>query len=51
MLGRAAEAGLELDDVMVAQVLVVGEAYLAAIGAVGAEVPAPTDPDPGGARN
>ena len=35
VLGRAAEAGMEVDDVWVVQVLDANEAYLRAIGAIG----------------
>jgi hypothetical protein len=47
VLGRAAEAGLEVDDVAVVEVLEAEEAYLAAIGAVGDAVEAG---DPAGAE-
>ena len=47
VLGRASEAGLDVDDVSIVQVLDVVAAYLEAIGAIGAEVPAPPDPAPG----
>jgi hypothetical protein len=45
VLGRATDAGLDVDDVQVVEVLEGEQAYLRAIGAVGAEVPAPSDPD------
>ncbi|MBU6328959.1 MAG: hypothetical protein KGR18_03275 [Acidobacteria bacterium] len=44
VLGRASEAGLELDDVWVVQVLDADTAYLEAIGAIGPQVPMPPDP-------
>ena len=44
VLGRADDAGLEVDDEQVAEVIDASEAYLVAIGAVGAEVPPPPDP-------
>ncbi len=49
VLGRAHEAGMDVDDVWVVQVLDANEAYLRAIGAIGEEI-APVDdergPDP-----
>jgi hypothetical protein len=51
VIGRANDAGMELDDVHVFQILEVEQDYLRAIGAVGDEVPAPRDPgraDPNG---
>lgn len=45
VLGRAAEAGLEVADVWVVQVLDANSAYLEAIGAIGAQVPMPPDPN------
>lgn len=45
VLGQVAEAGLEIDDDAVLEVLEADEAYLRAIGAVGTEVPGPVDPD------
>lgn len=45
VLGKATEAGLELDDVLVAQVLYAATEHLGAIGAIGVEVPTPPDPD------
>jgi hypothetical protein len=47
VLGRAAEAGLEVADVWVVQVLDANSAYLEAIGAIGAQVPMPPDPNLG----
>ena len=47
VLGRVGEAGLSIDDVQVAEVLDRTMDYLQAIGAVGAEVPPPLDPDQG----
>jgi hypothetical protein len=46
VLGRATDAGLDIDDVAVVEVLDGEQAYLLAIGAVGAEVPGPPDPAP-----
>jgi hypothetical protein len=46
VLGRAAEAGIDVDDVAVAEVLEAAGAYLAAIGAVGHQV-APHRPENG----
>ena len=48
VLGRAAEADLEIDDVWVAQVIAGNEAYLEAIGAIGAELDALADADESG---
>jgi hypothetical protein len=45
VLGRATDAGLDVDDVAIVEVLEGEQAYLQAIGAVGAEVPSPRDPD------
>jgi len=45
VLGRAGEAGLEIPDVWVVQILDGDAAYLEAIGAIGAELPMPPDPD------
>jgi hypothetical protein len=45
VLGRASEAALEVDDVQIVLVLQGEEAYLEAIGAIGAEVPEPVDPE------
>lgn len=44
VIGRANDDGLALDDVHVFQILEAEQDYLRAIGAVGAEVPAPPDP-------
>jgi hypothetical protein len=44
VLGRAAEADMEVDDVWVVQVLDANEAYLRAIGAIGPAI-RPDDPD------
>ncbi len=44
VLGRAAEADMEVDDVWVVQVLDANEAYLRAIGAIGPAI-APDDPE------
>lgn len=44
VLGRAEEAGLEVDDVAVHEVIAAANAYLEAIGAVGGAVPLPGDP-------
>ena len=38
VLGRAGDAGMEVDDVTVVEVLDANEAYLRAIGAIGGEV-------------
>lgn len=46
VIGRAADAGLEVDDLHVFQVLVAEQEYLRAIGAIGGEVPQPRDPHP-----
>jgi hypothetical protein len=48
VIGRAAERGLEADDVQVFQVLEIELQYLHAIGAVGGAVPTPVDPSDGG---
>lgn len=45
VLGRAEEAGSDLTDEQIAAVLDADAAYFQAIGAVGAEVPLPDDPD------
>jgi hypothetical protein len=45
VLGRAGDAGLEVTDVWVVQVLDGDAAYLEAIGAIGPELPMPPDPD------
>jgi hypothetical protein len=44
VLGQATEAGVEIDDVQVVEVLQGELAYLLAIGAIGAEVLSPPDP-------
>ncbi|MCD9623424.1 hypothetical protein [Rhabdothermincola salaria] len=44
VLGKAAEGGLELDDVWVVRVLDASGEYLEAIGAIGGQVPEPPDP-------
>lgn len=44
VLGRLADAGMEIDDTHVVAVLEGEEAYLRAIGAVGGEVSGPEDP-------
>lgn len=44
VLARAEEAGLEVTDDEVVEVVEAAEAYLVAIGAVGRPVPAPPDP-------
>lgn len=44
VIGRANDAGIELDDVHVFQVLEAEQHYLRAIGAIGGEVPEPRDP-------
>ena len=46
VLGRIAEADLDIDDSAVVDVLEVEGAYLRAIGAVGSVVPPPVDPEP-----
>lgn len=45
VLGRCSEAGLEVEDVQVVEVIEGELAYLEAIGAIGSEVPSPVDPD------
>ncbi|NCY16601.1 MAG: hypothetical protein EBX39_07495 [Actinobacteria bacterium] len=45
VLGRAGEAGLEVADVWVVQVLDADGAYLEAIGAIGPQLSMPPDPD------
>jgi hypothetical protein len=47
VIGRANDIGLDLEDVHVFEVLAVEQDYLRAIGAGGAEVPGPSDPDAG----
>lgn len=44
VIGKAAEAGLDVTDVQVVQVLTAEMAYLEAIGALGTEVEPPRDP-------
>lgn len=44
VIGKASDAGLEVDDVMVVQVIEGNGAYLEAIGAIGAELAMPEDP-------
>ena len=44
MIGQAAEAGLDLDDVQIAAVLETERDYLEAIGAIGPQVADPTEP-------
>jgi hypothetical protein len=46
VLGRASEAGLDVDDVQVVTVIDAERDYLAAIGAIGPRVPDPTQPGP-----
>lgn len=46
VLGRADEAGLEVDDVAVHEVIAAANAYLEAIGAVGGAVSVPGEPPP-----
>jgi hypothetical protein len=46
VIGRIAEAELEIDDGAVVEVLEAEGAYLRAIGAVGSAVPPPVDPEP-----
>jgi hypothetical protein len=48
VIGQANEHGLGVDDVQVFQVLEAELQYLRAIGAVGGEVPSPTDPTDAG---
>jgi hypothetical protein len=45
VLGKASDAGMEVEDVWVVQVLDASNAYLEAIGAIAGEVP-PIDPGP-----
>lgn len=45
VLGKADEAGLDCEDVHVVEVIEAELAYLTAIGAIGAEVPSPRDPE------
>jgi hypothetical protein len=44
VIGKATDAGLDVDDVVVVKVIEGNEAYLAAIGAIGSELPMPEDP-------
>ncbi len=44
VLGEATEAGIDVEDVAVAQVLEAATGHLMAIGAIGVEVPVPEDP-------
>lgn len=44
VIGRANDAGMELQDVHVFEVLEAEQDYLRAIGAIGGEVPSPIDP-------
>ena len=44
VIGKATEAGLEVDDVWVVQVIQGNENYLEAIGAIGSELSMPEDP-------
>jgi len=44
VIGKASDAGLEVDDVMVVQVIEGNGAYLEAIGAIGTELEMPQDP-------
>lgn len=44
VIGKATEAGLEVDDVVVVQVIEGNEKYLEAIGAIGSQLPMPEDP-------
>jgi hypothetical protein len=44
VIGRANDAGMELQDVHVFEVLEAEQQYLRAIGAIGSEVPSPIDP-------
>jgi hypothetical protein len=46
VLGRAGEAGVEVTDVEVVEVLEAELGYLRAIGAIGGELPTPRDLDP-----
>ncbi len=48
VLGRAADSDLAIDDVWVAQVIAGNEAYLEAIGAIGAQLDAIADADENG---
>jgi hypothetical protein len=44
VLGKATEAGVDVDDTWVLAVLDASSAYLEAIGAIGGQVPEPPDP-------
>lgn len=44
VIGKATDAGLGVDDVVVVKVIEGNESYLEAIGAIGAELPMPEDP-------
>lgn len=44
VIGKATDAGLEVDDVAVVQVIEGNEKYLEAIGAIGSELAMPEDP-------
>lgn len=44
VIGKATDEGLDVDDVVVVNVIEGNEAYLAAIGAIGGELPMPEDP-------
>lgn len=44
VIGKATEAGLDVDDVVVVQVIEGNEKYLEAIGAIGSQLPMPEDP-------
>jgi len=44
VIGRSIDAGLGVDDVVVVQVIEGNETYLAAIGAIGNQLPMPEDP-------
>lgn len=44
VLGKATDAGMEIPDTWVVQVLDASTAYLVAIGAIAGEVPGPADP-------
>ena len=44
VIGRATDAGLDVEDVTVVQVIEGNEKYLEAIGAIGAQLPMPEDP-------
>ena len=44
VIGRATDAGLDVEDVTVVQVIEGNEKYLEAIGAIGNQLPMPEDP-------